>query len=128
MHMLGSSLSHFSIVLAREQLFGMINELSTCYEIVSGKAGPPAGPPKGKKRAAAGPNATPPRPKQYKQVRRAALLPQSSCRNSDWAPVLWGWGPRPLHVDESERPCRSWWRLSLTHLGTAAGLPAVALR
>ncbi len=51
----------------RERLFSLINELPTCYEVVSGKAAAAAPANKGKKRAAAG-GAGAPR-KQYKQVR-----------------------------------------------------------
>lgn len=58
--------SHIWLV-GRERLFGMINELPTCYEIVSGKSGAPGM--KGtKKRGAAGPATSPPQAKQYKQV------------------------------------------------------------
>ena len=48
-------------------MFSLINELPTCYEVVSGKAAAAAPANKGKKRAAAG-GAGAPR-KQYKQVR-----------------------------------------------------------
>ena len=56
----------------RERLFSLINELPTCYEVVSGKAAAAAPANKGKKRAAAG-GAGAPR-KQYKQVRVVRYL------------------------------------------------------
>ena len=70
----------------RERLFSLINELPTCYEVVSGKAAAAAPANKGKKRAAAS-GAGAPR-KQYKQVRAQSVVPTPRAKSRVGLPRL----------------------------------------
>lgn len=74
-------------VSRRQELFDLINELPTCYEVVSGKAKPTPGPPQARKRATDG----------------SAIRPQQRARPvSDAMLHLW-WQQPPLLQGHSNR-------------------------